>query len=1084
MSSPDSTDEKEVFHQALCLSDSSQRSAYLDGTCQGNAALRQRVDSLLHAAEDDDSFMRKQAIELVDSKGDDAHTNNAARETPPARSDDASIDAHSNLLAGQALGHYKVISLIGSGGMGKVYLAEDQRLRRNVALKVIAAGQFDEQRLRILREAQLASALDHPNVCAVHDIGESDSQCFIAMQHVEGQTLEQVVGGRPLPTDKILSIALQIADALSAAHQRGIIHRDIKPRNILINAHGLVKVLDFGLARLLAGDNPSASRPDGAVGTPAYMSPEQVRGEVIDHRSDIFSFGAVLYQITTGLAPFRGRSSLEVMQAVIADTPAAPRELNPRAPTRLAEVIDRALAKSREDRYQSVEEIQSDLNSIAAKVSLPANPAFINLRRRNRAALAAIVIISLAIAGGWFAWRASMRNWAAQQLPTVMELAKAGQTFAAFDLAVRVREYRPDEPKLSKLMAAISTTLNVTSEPARAEVWLKRFDPDAAVESATWTFVGTTPLSGFEVARGDYLVSVEHEGYEPFQRSWSDLVAGAVDAPINAFEPVPINVTLMTLEQAKERAGMMFVPGGEYRLGHWRRPTDVKAKLQGFFIDKFEVTNREYKKFVDDGGYQNARFWPADFVKEDRKISRDEALRELVDRTGRPGPRDWSRATYPEGKANHPVAGVTWYEAAAYAAYRGKSLPTIFQWEKAAKYAVSNNFLGVTMPWGLFHRTIDGRANLSTNGTVPVGKYEFGMSPFGCFEMAGNVAEWCLNQTSNGFITSGGSWASLPQSWGEYGAYPGFHRSHEIGFRCVWNPPGAGGQGAIAVTIDGEPPVFEPALEAEVRGWMKDHYHYDSTLTLEEEVDTAETSQWRRKRIEYNGAQGQRAIAYLYLPKGFPGPHQVIHLFPAGDVRQGFRTVPQTIETDYIHYLRSGRAVFAVVLQGFLERESPAKWIDATQIEYVEDNARDVIDMRRGLDYLLSRPDIDRRGVAFMGCSFGGPWMVLPAIESRYRAVILSAAAVKKTSENAAANAEHFIPLIRPPKLQVHGRFDEVARLKTQAEPLHHLLSGSDKKMHLYDGGHRPDPKEQSLVVNAWLDEVIGKPVPPGPSQE
>jgi formylglycine-generating enzyme required for sulfatase activity len=686
------------------------------------------------------------------------------------------------------------------------------------------------------------------------------------------------------------------------------------------------------------------------------------------------------------------------------------------------------------------------------------------------AALATI----LAVLVGWLTWRASNRSWAAQQIPVIMELAKAGRTFEAFDLAVRVRNYLPGDSKLSQLMPAISTTLSVTSEPARAQVWLKRFHLNTAVETAPWTYVGTTPLTGLEVARSDYLVSVEHEGYEPFRRSWSDVVAGTVDAPINGFKPVPIDVTLMTLKQGNERAGMVFVPGGEYRLGHWQRPTEVKAKLDGYFIDKFEVTNRQYKKFVDDGGYQNARFWPTEFVKDGRKISREEALRLLVDKTNQPGPRGWSHGTYPTGKADNPVEGVSWYEAAAYAAYRGMSLPTIFQWEKAAKYAVSNNFLGVTMPWGLFQRTIDGRANLSTNGTAPVGKFEFGMSPFGCYEMAGNVAEWCLNMTSTGFITSGGSWASLPQGWGEYGDYPGFHRSHEIGFRCVYNPQGAGDQGAIEITVDGEPPVFDLTPEAEVRRWVNEYYDYDSAQPFNEQVETTETSAWRRKRIEYDGAQGQRAIAYLYLPKGFPEPHQVIHLFPAGDVTLGFRTVPQSIEADYDSYLRAGRAVFAVVLRGFLEREAPAKWMDWTKVEYVENNARDVIDLRRGLDYVLAMPEIDRHGVAFMGCSFGGPRMVLPAIESRYGAVILSGASVVKTSEHRAANAANFIPLIAPPKLQVHGRFDEGARLKTAAEPLYQLLTGPDKKMHVYDGGHRPDPKEQSLVVNAWLDEVIG----------
>jgi serine/threonine-protein kinase len=195
------------------------------------------------------------------------------------------------LLAGQVLGHYRVISLIGTGGMGQVYLAEDPRLSRQVALKVIAPGQIGEGRSRSLREARAASALDHPNVCTIHDVGEDGSWCYIAMQYVEGVSLAEVIGGRPLPLHRLLLIAHQVADALSAAHERGVIHCDIKPRNIIITSRGQAKVLDFGLARLLAPTSAETTRSAGVGGTPAYMSPEQARGAAVDHRGDIFSFG-------------------------------------------------------------------------------------------------------------------------------------------------------------------------------------------------------------------------------------------------------------------------------------------------------------------------------------------------------------------------------------------------------------------------------------------------------------------------------------------------------------------------------------------------------------------------------------------------------------------------------------------------------------------------------------------------------------------------------------------------------------------------------------------------------------------------
>ena len=842
--------------------------------------------------------------------------------------------------------------------------------------------------------------------------------------------------------------------------------------------------MDFGLARLLAGDNASGSRPDRFVGTPAYMSPEQVRGDEVDHRSDIFSFGAVLYQMTTGLAPFRGGSSLELMQAVIEEKQTPPRELNPLVPPRLAEVIDRALAKSPDDRYQSVDEMTSDLKSIEAKVSLPTNPEFVRQSQRRRMFAVAGVAALLAVALGWFVWRSANENWARRQIPEILALAKAGRIFDAYDLAVRTRGYLPaDEATLAPLMPALSTKLSVTSDPSGASVYLKRFSGGNEAASQAPEFVGTTPIKDLEIARGSYVVSIEKEGFVSFERTWSNAISGGFEAPIHV-PPKPINVTLTPL--SKQQPGMVFVPGGEDRLvAWWYRPTDAKVKLDDFFIDKFEVTNRDFKKFVDADGYKNERFWPEHFVKDGRKIPREDALRELVDTTGQPGPHGWAHGTYPEGKADHPVTGVTWYEAAAYAAFRGKSLPTIFQWDKAALYGAFSNSLGVSVPWGLYEEgALRGRANFDTHGSVPVGSFAFGMSPFGCYEMAGNVSEWCRNESSQGFIASGGSWASRPQAWGSHASYSGFYRSDKVGFRCVLNSPDAtGDQGGTRIELDIKMPQYAVRPEAEVRSWFKQYYEYDKDLPLVPHVETAETNDWYRDRIEYNGAGGQRAIAYLYRPKHVPGPHQVIHLKPAGDVFAHFRTVPESIEYDYDSFLRAGRAVFAVVLRGNLEREHAARWPgNWTKVEHVEDVAHDIADQRRGLDYLLKRGDIDAHGVAFLGASIGGGMLVLPAIESRYRAVIISGFSLEApdTKVHAAANSVNFLPLIRPHKLLIHGEFDELNPLKTVAEPAFNLLAEPKEKW-FYPDGHRPDSVKQAQAVNEFLDKVIGPVKKPSP---
>ncbi len=683
-----------------------------------------------------------------------------------------------------------------------------------------------------------------------------------------------------------------------------------------------------------------------------------------------------------------------------------------------------------------------------------------------------------AVGWRWFAWRTAGLEWARRQVPEIEKLAEAGRYFEAYELTVPVRKYLPEDAKLTRLLTVISDMLSVQSEPAGARVYLKRFVAGPATASPPRKLVGTTPLSGLEIARGGYVVSVEKEGYVPFQRTWSGVAAGGLDAPI-VFDPIPIKVQLTPVEDAQR--GMVFVPGGEYRLVAWRRPTDALVKLDDYFVDQCEVTNGEYQVFVNAGGYLDHQFWTHPFVKDGRELTRKEAMLELRDRTGRVGPRGWSNQMFPEGRANHPVTGITWYEAEAYAAFQGKSLPTIFQWEKAARNGVKNP-MGLIMPWGILEGTAEGRANFADNGgrgTIPVGHLEFGMSPFGCYEMAGNVTEWCLNETSEGFISSGSSWGSYSYEFGWYATYPGFYSSDRLGFRCVSKRTNVtGDQGASWINIDDEVPRYTAEPEAKVREWFVNYDHKGPADLDEHVVEVKETKEWRREKISYVGADGERALAYLYLPpKHFPGPHQVIHLVPAGDVWNRLRSLPQSIEADYAPFVRSGRAVFSVVLRGYIERDRPRSWTapDSSSREFVEAEARNIVDLRRGLDYLQTRGDVDASKVAFMVASAGGMMMALPAIDARYRAEILWGASIRKSQLQVHPEARviNFVPLIRVPKLLVQGLYDEMAPLKTEWQPLYDLLPVPKEKK-FFPGGHVPDAEFFVPTVNEFLDENLG----------
>jgi eukaryotic-like serine/threonine-protein kinase len=988
---------------------------------------------------------------------------------------------------GTRLRRYEVTASIGAGGMGEVYLARDVELDRTVALKVLpqTGDAGDEERIRrFLQEARAAITLNHPNVAHIYDVGEEHGVRFMAMEYVEGETLRSRMVRDPLSLDAALEIATQIANALGSAHGAGIVHRDVKPENVMLRPDGYVKVLDFGLAKLnvrgTSQDDATMvvhTAPGIVMGTMHYMSPEQLRGDDVDARADVFSLGVLLYELVSGHRPFEASSASGIIAAILTEPPPP---LNEDVPEPVRAIVDQALAKKRDDRFENAREMAAALKRAHSGThrirsgDIPTQAITAAHRRRIPVAkitIGAAILIAVVI-GSWFANRARLIAADRAALPKLEQLVEQRRYFQAYDLAMGLQPRLRGEERLVRALEKITAPITVTSNPAGARVWIERVKADGETDSRMQ--IGTTPLQNHPIARGDYVLTIEKDGFTPSSRTISLtplLIRGMTVPP----RPPRIERELVRVNEAPPRMGI--VGGGPYRLTSWSRPTTQKVTLAPYFVDLFEVSNADFARFIDGGGYQRPELWKHPFVKDGRTLTFDEAMRELRDTTGLNGPRAWAQQKYPAGRENDPVTGVTWYEAAAFAAFSGKALPTLFEWEKASRDG-NNSVFGLTYPWGIVPTGVDisQRANFRGNGPMRVDSLRGGQSPYGAYHMAGNVAEWCANAFDDGRVVAGGSYESANYQFGVVGAFPPFYSSPELGFRCVKEIRRLGDQGNITLRRSAEVPTLARLPEATYREYLK-LYDYPATPLNARVVERTVTDAWIVEKIAYAGARGQTVEAFLFLPKNHKPPYQVVHYLPAGDVASGMRTIQASIEVQLAPFIRSGRAVFGILLPGYIGRGYPGGAeppVDSE--EYAELTVDSITDERRGLDYLVTRPDVDASRIAFFGQSSGAEvGIVLAGVERRYRSVLLVGVGLMGMETRVLPHISrlNFAPYVDTPLLMVHGRWDESHPLRTEAEPLYNLLP-QPKQLTVYEGGHIPPPEISIRTFNAWWDQTLG----------
>jgi dienelactone hydrolase len=941
------------------------------------------------------------------------------------------------ITPGAQLGPYKVEGRLGAGGMGEVFRAVDTRLGRAVAIKT-SQQQFSE---RFNREARAISSLNHPHICTLHDVGAN----YLVMELLEGTTLGDEIKQGPLTIEQVVRYGAQIASALAEAHAHGVVHRDLKPSNIMLTRHG-AKVLDFGLAKIVS--EAGLTEANVVMGTPAYMAPEQMEGRESDVRTDLFALGLVLYEMAAGKLPFPGKSLGRMQVNSIEVT--APRLAQQRAevPESLDALVAKLLQRDPAQRYGSAAEVAAELSALAERLAVPAIYPAAPWRRRAVLGLAAVALVLAILGGAWWHKRSETQRWALQDaIPEINKLTDEHKPLAAFEVLQKAEQILPDDAGLAKAAQDLMMFTAVKSLTPGANVEIQ----DYLAPEGVWHALGITPMEHVRIPKGYFRWRLSKAGVKDFTSA--PLTSASMQFPFET----PANV----------EAGMVPVDGGAWAnlIGFigW-----VRYVLPAFDMDQFEVRNREYQKFLDEGGYQKREYWKERFVKEGKELSWEQAMDLFRDPTGRPGPSTWEAGHFPQGQAEYPVSGVSWYEASAYAVYAGKSLPALGEWSKAAPQETA--------------RYTAIRSNFGGRGAAPVGASQ-DVGPYGTYDLTGNVREWCLNadDENNRFIL-GGAWGTQPYQAYVPEALPPFDRSAMNGFRGVRNRqplPAATAAPVLRQTRDFSKvkPLSNEVFEA-----YRSLYSYDKRpLNPKTEEGVEETADWKKERVTIDaGYDNERLPMYVFSPKNVRPPYQTVVFFPSARVN----FMPSSLklgDMDFVDYvIKSGRAVVYPIYRGTYERRFPGAPLPGTMTGR-ELTIQQFKEVRRAVDYLETRPDVaDAKKLAYLGVSQGAAdGVIFLALEDRFQAAVFLDGGFFLMPPAAGGDQADFAPRMKKPVLMVNGKYDYTFPPDQAQAPMFEMIgtASADKFRKVLETPHDVTElkPELSKEVLRFLDKYLGR---------